>query len=188
MPVEISDKEKVDLSSENILYSPQLIENLKHQIELSGLRNELDKSKLDEIDVEEIVKNIADKEVYLVPIEDWKWNILKYKRFYINKDNSNEILKFPVYDMDWKIVRMQTICRNRALDVPPIDPIDFIWLWGGILKIFLKRLPTLAPTAGINLSKTAIVKLTKPQLAARIAGEEIPKEITANFAVQAFQN
>lgn len=188
MPIEKENREKDDLSADNMLYSPHLMENLRHQIELSGLKKELDKWKINDTDIEEMVKNVVDKEVYLVPVEDWKWNIVKYRRFYIEKDNSNEILRFPVSDLDGNIIRMQTICRNRALDVPPIDPIDFIWLWWGILKIFLKRIPTLATTTGINLSKTAIVQLTKPQLAVKIAWEEIPKEIMANVTLQAFQN
>lgn len=188
MPIENENKEKDGLSAENMLYSPHLIEKFRNQIELFALKKELDKWKINDTDIEEIVKNVADKEVYLIPVEDWKWNIVKYRRFYIEKDNSNEILEFPIYDLDGNIIRMQTIVRNRALDIPPIDPIDFISLWWGILKIFLKRLPTLVTTTGINLSKTAIVKLTKTQLAMKIALEEIPKEVTANFVGQKLQD
>lgn len=157
------------------------IENLRNHIQLMELKQDLD-------DGYEIVDlNTEDKEVYYVPIEDGKWKTVKYKIMYIDRDNTNEIINLPITDLEWNIIRMQTITRYKPLEKPLFDPIDFIALGWGVLKSFLKWLTTLAPKTGINLSKTAIVKMWKLDLLTSIIWKEIPKEMMWNVVAQWFQ-
>lgn len=157
------------------------MEKLKNEIQLMSLKNNL-KDKYEIVDM-----NTEDKEVYYVPIEDGKWNIMKYKAMYIDRDNPNEMLKFPITDLEWNIIRIQTIMRYKPMERPLFDPIDFIALGGGILKSFLKWLATLAPKTGINLSKTAIVKMWRWDLMVNVIWQEIPKDLMWNVVAQWFQ-
>ena len=124
-----------------------------------------------------IIPDIKNSIVYYVPVEDGKWNIVKYEAMYINKNNKSEITQLPIKDIDWNIVRYQTLVRNFALERPEVDPIDLMCLGWSIWVSFAKWLKTLAPKAGINLSKVAVNKMSSGALFFNVLWKEIPKEI-----------
>ena len=115
--------------------------------------------------------------IYYVPVEDGKGNIVKYEIMYISKDSSSEILRFPIKDLNWKVIRQQTIARGIPLERPDVDPIDLFCIGGGIFMSFAKGLATVAPKVGINLSKVAVNEMSHGAVFLQTLWKEIPKEI-----------
>lgn len=128
-----------------------------------------------------IIADIKNSIVYYVPIEDGKWNIVKYEAMYISKDSTSEIHQLPIRDINWNILRYQTIVRNIPLGKPAVDPIDLMCLWWSIWVSFWKSLASLAPKAGINLSKTVVNQVSNGALFLQVLWKEIPKEIFQQF-------
>lgn len=131
----------------------------------------------------EFMKNPWNKEVYYVPIEDGKGNIVEYQAMYISKNNSSEILRLPIMDVNWKVLRYTAVHRYIPMVKPLIDPIDLISLWLGILVWFLKWLTKLAPKVWINLSKTAVRKISKNKLLLEVIWDKLPKDIVQSLTV-----
>lgn len=124
----------------------------------------------------------ANSIIYYVPVEDGKGNIVKYEVMYISKDSSSEILRFPIKDLSWKVIRQQTITRGIPLERPAVDPIDLFCIGGGIFMSFAKGLATIAPKVGINLSKVAVNEMSSGALFLQTLWQEIPKEIFQQVA------
>ncbi|HMS91763.1 MAG TPA: hypothetical protein PKC87_06065, partial [Candidatus Absconditabacterales bacterium] len=108
-----------------------------------------------------IIPDIENSIVYYVPVEDGTGKIVKYQVIYIPKNSTSEVIQLPIRDITGKLVRYQTIVRNIPLERPAVDPIDLVCLGGGVRMSFAKGLTTLAPKAGINLSKTAVNQMSQ---------------------------
>lgn len=129
-----------------------------------------------------IIPDIENSIVYYVPVEDGTWKIVKYQVIYIPKNSTSEVIQLPIRDITGKLVRYQTIVRNIPLERPAVDPIDLVCLGWGVRMSFAKWLTTLAPKAGINLSKTAVNQMSQWALFFNILWQEISKEAVTQAA------
>lgn len=161
---------------------------LETQIRLNDLRSSVWKKIKNDPQNAEFMKNPWNREVYYVPIEDGKWNVVEYQAMYISKNNSSEILRLPIMDVNWKVLRYTAVHRYIPMRRPLIDPIDLVSLWWGILVWFLKWLTKLAPKVWINLSKTAVIQISKNKLLLNVISEKLPKDIVQNVISQWLSN
>lgn len=200
MPAEAKEKqiEKKDLSGdENIEYrdlsggsNTEYVEinNLKNEIDLTYLKNYIAENVKSDSKKMDVVSAIGDKMVFYVPIEDGKWNVVKYQVMYFDKDNGSEIIKLPIMDVNWNILRFKEIIRDVPLKRPILDPIDFVTFWWWVFVSFLNWLKGAAPRVGINLSKTAIQEISAGRLFASVLLKEIPKDAAGNIVSQWIQD
>ncbi len=164
------------------------IDQLKNKIDLSYLKDYISKNIKANANEMDVVKKMNGKEIYYVPVEDGKWNIVKYNVTVIDDDNGSEIIKLPIMDTDGNVLRIQSITRYIPMTKPVLDPIDFVCLGWWVLMSFLNWLKGVAPKVGISLSKAAIQEISASRLFANVLLEEVPKDAAGNIVSQWFQD